>query len=299
MDIVTYHDIEDTDMAEMTLACFDHPYSKEHVKGMVQADSRLPGWGGELYAVDGEKVLGTCGVLYPRAKFGSTIKRVAGIRNVCVRPSKAGAGVATRLLEEAHNKIREEGLEHSFLMTSKGLVAHSLYKKLGYRDVYVYPAAFKYISKSDTQVEFQECEDFSRVRKLYMDSVQGLEGLVVREDDYHVMAEARGWPDNDDLHLATIEGERIGYAMFKKGRKSLVCNELAAERGELQRLITGLEQKAEGCFLVLKFVNPKYEDTLKKMGFKYSTDRWGVVMKKSFDDSKLEGLFHNGIYESF
>lgn len=298
MEISTYDQIDDEQMSEILLACFDHPYSREHIRGMVEADCRLPSWGGELYAVEGDTVLGTCGLLYPRARFGDRIKTVGGIRNVCVRNSASGSGVATRLLEEAHRRLREQGVEHVFLMTSRGLVAHSLYRRLGYEDVLVYPTAFKAVEKVESDIEFKGCDDYDMVRELYMESVQGTEGLVIREKDYHEMAEARGWPDNDNLHFAYDDGEFLGYAMYKEGRKSLVCFEMAGVHG-VEDIIVGMEKIAEGKHMVFKFVNPDHKDILERMGYCHSNDGWGVVMMRSFTETVLRGPIHNGIYESF
>ncbi len=297
MEIVTYEEVGDYDMSELTLACFNHPYSWEHIRGMIRADCRLPPWGGELYAVEKGEVLGTCGMLYPRIIFDSRRERVGGIRNVCVRNSASGRGVATELLREAHARFEDQGIGRIFLMTSRSGIAHSLYRTLGYEDIHVYPVAFKAIEKVESDVGFETGPDNHMVRKLYLESVQGLEGLIVREKGFEKMAQARGWPDNNDLHIAHHQNESIGYAMFKEGRKSIICQEMA---GDVKDIIEGLERMAQGRYLVFQYVNPLHRSILENMGYRYSTDQWQVVMMRSLDNHEsFRGNFHNGIYESY
>ncbi|MFW6040987.1 MAG: GNAT family N-acetyltransferase [Thermoplasmatota archaeon] len=181
MNIIHYDQVDDNEMSELTLTCFSHPYSKKHIEGMIKADSRVPEWGGELYAEKNGRLLGTVGILFPRAKkVDGSIEKVGGIRNVCSRPTASRKGVAKTLLVEAHKKLKKEEVRFSFLMTSKATVAHNLYKKLGYRDIFVYPEAFKKVEHKKSEVEFKKEEDPNYIRELYMKSMKDLNGLVVR-----------------------------------------------------------------------------------------------------------------------
>ncbi len=310
MEIVTYEEVDDDQMTELTLTCFNHPYSKQHVVDMIKADSRVPEWGGELYAKEDEKVLGTVGLLFPRLKTKSGVELTGGIRNVCTRPSASRKGVSTKLLNRAHEIMEEKGVRFSFLMTDKSNVAHNLYEKLGYRDILAYPAAYKKL-KSDVEneeIELKEEEDPEYVRKTYLNSVEGLTGLVVREDEFWEMAEARGWPKNENVRIAYRNGEKIGYLMLQGGRSQVICEEIAVEeKKDLPTLLQAVESIYDKNYFVIKFVNQNYVNILKDYGFNYYEDRWGQVLVKSFqgklqdhlDELGYEDTFHNGIYESF
>lgn len=308
MNIVHYDEVKDWQMTEMTLTCFNHPYSKEHIEDMISADSRLPDWGGELYAKEDDKVLGTVGMLYPHLKTKEGIEKVGGIRNVCTRPSAGRKGVSTKLFEEAHRRMKEKGVRYSFLMTDQYLVAYNLYKKLGYRNMMKYPAAYKKVDDVESDIEFKKERDPHYVRKTYKNSVKSLYGLVVRETDFMDMVDARGWPKNKNLKIAYEDGKRIGYALFSKSRDSMICNEIAVEDfNNLPKLVRALESRVKGEYMVFKFVNPHYVKPLKDMGYGYYDDRWSKIMVKDFQDdleNSLEkmgypGKFHNGIYESY
>ncbi|MEF8874230.1 MAG: GNAT family N-acetyltransferase [Candidatus Thermoplasmatota archaeon] len=306
MDIVDYQEISDHELTELSLACFGHTHSKERLERMVKSDRRLPDRGGELYAVEGEKILGVVGLLYPKARTEEGIIDVGGIRNVCCRPSASREGVAKRLMKEAH-EILAKKVRYSFLMTSASNVAYGLYKKLGYEHIYVPPKAFKKTDEVDSDVRFKQEEDPEYVRSVYLDTVENLRGLVIREKDFWNMAEARGWPRNENVRIAYKNGKRIGYAMFFPSRDRLSVKEIGAEKGFLPDILDGLESQTDKDHIVLSYVNANYEEKLKEKGYRWTQDLWSGVMAKDLrgeNSDVAESLdtterFHMGIYEAY
>lgn len=308
MRIVRYDEVEDWEMTELNLACFDHPYSKKRVEEWIERDCRVPDWGGELYASDGEKILGVVGIIYPKIRTSEGIQKVGGIRNVCTRPSESEKGVAKSLLEKAHEIMSEE-VRLSFLLTSASFKAHNLYSKLGYLDIHTPPVAYKKVEGRESEIQLRAEEVPEYVRSTYRKSVEGLNGLVVREEDFWRAAKVRGWPENDKVRIA-YDGkeEKIGYIRFVEKRKHLTCDEIAAEEpADLPRILRSLEDRTEKRHIVVKLVNPNYKDILKNYGFGYSKDGWDRIMvkdlknetEKTLKKSRLENNFHIGIYESY
>ncbi len=307
MKILNYDEVEDEQLTEMMLACFNHVYSKDQIEEMIDSDRRIPEWDGELFAVEDGRAVGSVGLIYPRAeKFTGERIDVGGIRNVCARPSESNRGIVTKLMDRAHEILSEE-VDHSFLMTSKSLVAHNLYKKLGYETVHVPPKAYKKCENKRSDVEFKEEKDPEYVRSLYSNSVDDLTGLVVREKDYWEMAEARGWPDNEDVKIAYRDGERIGYAMMESSRNSLTVKELAAEKDGLLTLLKAMESRCDKEQIVLTYANPSYEKDIRTAGFSWTQDLWYRVMVKNLNGENDESLrsfgqgetFHTGVYEIY
>ncbi|MBS3817845.1 MAG: GNAT family N-acetyltransferase [Candidatus Thermoplasmatota archaeon] len=306
MEIVHYDEVKDSDMTELTLACFQHAYSKRHLEEMIELDTRLPGWGGELYAVENGRVLAMVGLLYPKAETKEGPVTVGGIRNVCCRPSESKKGVTTELLKEAHDILREK-VRYSFLMTSDSLVASSLYKKFGYKDIHVPAKAYKKIGKLDSDVRFEEEEDPEYIRSVYHNSVSSLTGLVKREEEYWDLAEVRGWPDNEEVKIAYKDGERIGYAMFNSSRNHLTVKEVGAEDGHLSDILNGLESFSEKEMIVLTHVNPAYKEDIIEEGYNWTEDMWSRIKVKNLEDDPSNPLerfgaaetFHAGIYEYY
>ncbi len=300
MEVLHHEDVDESQMTELMLACFDHAYSKDHLEDMISSDKRMPEWGGELYAKEGDKLLGCVGLIYPRAKISGEVKKVGGVRNVCSRPSESRRGVIKKLMKRAH-EILEDEVDSSFLMTSKSGVAYNLYKKLGYETVHVPPKAYKKVEDRDPDIEFRDEADPDYMLSLYKRSVEDLSGLVVREDDFFEMAEARGWPDNDDVRTAYKDGDRIGYAMFESSRNSLSVKEFAVEDEHKREFLRSLEDVSEKDYVVISYVNPSYRNILKDMGYHWHDDLWYRIMAKEHGISRLKGQedFHAGVYEVY
>ncbi|KXA90680.1 hypothetical protein AKJ61_00105 [candidate division MSBL1 archaeon SCGC-AAA259B11] len=309
MEILFYDEVEDWQMSELNLACFDHPYSREQVEERIDKDDRVPDWGGELYAKEGEKLLGCVGVIYPKVRTKEGVRKAAGIRNVCTRPSESGKGVAKHLLERLHDIIEERGVRYSLLLTSAFLIAHNLYMRMGYRDIHKPTVGYKKVEDGSSRVRFEKEKNFDYVHSAYSESVDGLYGLVEREEDFGRAAEVRGVPDNDLLRIAYDENdERIGYIRFAEKRKHLVCDEIAVEKpADLSRIFEALEGETDGRDIVVKFVNPNYRDFLENYGFRLFDDLWEVIMFKDLENDMEESLdrlgvgdrFHVGIYEGY
>jgi len=305
MEIVHFDEVDESEMTELMLACFNHAYSKDHLKEMIQSDGRMPGWGGELYAKEDGRILGCVGILYPKAKLSGEVRKVGGVRNVCSRPSRSRRGVIKKLIERAHETMHEE-VDLSFLMTSKSGVAYNLYQKLGYETIHVPPRAYKRVEDQQSDIEFKDQVDSEYVRWLYNTSVEDLSGLAVREEDYWKMAKARGWPDNDNVKIAYRNGKKIGYAMYESSRNSLSVKEFAAEGDNLKTLLKGLESLSDKDYVVLSYVNPSYRGFLQKAGYSWHQDLWYRVMVKDLRNGPNEKIklqnkenFHVGIYETF
>jgi len=305
MEIVRFDEVDESEMTELMLACFNHAYSKDHLREMIESDRRLPEWSGELYAVENDRSLGCVGIIYPRAKIFGELRNVGGIRNVCSRPSESRRGIIKQLMKRAHDILRDK-VDISFLMTSKSGVAYNLYQKLGYETIHVPPRAYKRIEDQQSDIEFRDQVDPEYVRWVYMNSVKELSGLVMREEDYWETAEARGWPDNDDVKIAYRDGKKIGYAMYETSRNSLSVKEFAAEKDNLKALLRGLESISDKDYIVLSYVNPSYRKLLEEAGYSWHEDLWYRVMFKDLR-ADSDGIiktedrknFHTGIYETF
>ena len=66
---------------------------------------------------------------------------VAGVCEVSTHPNHAGRGVASRLLEEAHNRMRNAGLRFSTLGTNRYRTAYRLYQQHSYVGMNVWTTA--------------------------------------------------------------------------------------------------------------------------------------------------------------
>jgi ribosomal protein S18 acetylase RimI-like enzyme len=85
-----------------------------------------------------DKTIGHVQIVFRNLKLGDSIfLRLACIGNVCVLPEYRQKDVARELLDHVHNQVSNMGLCLAALLVQPGSRAWSLYKKQGYRDVYL------------------------------------------------------------------------------------------------------------------------------------------------------------------
>src|SRR5512143_495397 len=105
MKILEYNDVDPLKVVYLTQLALDCALTPEMAVRIRQTDPR-PFPCLAIYAVEDEAVLGQVGIF--RLPMISTEGRedVGGIWAVSTHPRHAGRGVASRLLEEAHTRMR-------------------------------------------------------------------------------------------------------------------------------------------------------------------------------------------------
>jgi GNAT superfamily N-acetyltransferase len=84
------------------------------------------------------KTIGHIQMVFRNLKLGDSIfLRLACVGNVCVLPEYRQKDVARKLLDHVHNQVSSMGLSLAALLAQPGSRAWSLYRKQGYRDVYL------------------------------------------------------------------------------------------------------------------------------------------------------------------
>lgn len=274
MEIVKIDEVEDWQMTELSLACFENTFSTERARKEAEIDPRLPDWGGILYVKENGKVLSFAGIVYPRAKTKDGIERIGGISGLCSRPSEARKGNAKKLLRKLHQRMRENEARYSILGTSRGLVAYNLYRELDYKVLYRIPMAYRKTKGRKPSIDLKKEKDPQFVKSLYEKSVEGLYGLIVREDCFWDLADVRGFPENNNLRIAYEGDERIGYALFETSRKHTPVKEISAkERKDIPRVLGAIENKSSGEYVAINGANPNHRNILEECGFRYHDDR--------------------------
>ena len=140
MKILEYDDVDPLSVLQLNMLALEFGLTQEHVSHIRRTDPRtFPFFA--IYAVEDDKVLGQVGVF--RLPMVSTEGRedVGGLWAVSTHPHHAGRGVASRLLDEAHARMREAGLRFSTLGTNRYRVAYKLYQQHGYENMGVLATA--------------------------------------------------------------------------------------------------------------------------------------------------------------
>ncbi len=106
-----------------------------------------------VYAMEGTEVLSAVRVIELPFTTPKGVEEIAGVQGVVTRRDSGRTGLARQLLEEVHRREKAAGREFALLWTGRGMVAHGLYEKLGYVDVYTPELAIRHIPKRATEPE--------------------------------------------------------------------------------------------------------------------------------------------------
>lgn len=116
MKISGYDEIDWQQALELNLIGFDWYLTPNLVKNILNADNRIPK-NYAIYGVENGEVLGQVGILIDDTKTINGIEKVGYLWTVCTKPNAFRTGVATKLIEEAHGRLLEDGIKYSFLGT--------------------------------------------------------------------------------------------------------------------------------------------------------------------------------------
>ena len=134
MTIYEYDEVDPLEVLHLNLLCLDFALTPERAARLRRLDPR-PFSFLAVYAKEEGRVAGQVGVFRLPVVSLDGAQEVGGVWAVSTHPAYARRGIATRLLDEAHARMRIAGLRYSTLGTQRDRVAYSLYRRLGYEDV--------------------------------------------------------------------------------------------------------------------------------------------------------------------
>jgi GNAT superfamily N-acetyltransferase len=135
MRIIEYDDADPLEILQLNLLGLDFALTPQRVELIRKLDPRpFPFFA--LYAIEDGVLAGQVGVFcLPMISINGP-EEVGGVWAVCTHPSFSRRKIADRLMIEAHEIMKSEGLRFSTLGTSKYRVAHLLYRKQKYQDIF-------------------------------------------------------------------------------------------------------------------------------------------------------------------
>jgi len=183
-----------------------------------------------------------------RTRHGDRI--VAGLGHVATSPEYRRRGLARALITEAHRRERAHGTPFSILYTGRSIIAHALYEKLGYCDIFDFPRGTRLISRTAAGPALPwrwrpaRASDRARVEKLHARSVRGRYGFTRRGLD---------WRWGPRGYFVLEDDRRLrGYAKLERQGSVYGSFEAAAESRTARRiLLRAMEHQVAGRWLVL------------------------------------------------
>lgn len=265
----------------------------------IKVDPRLKHSPVGYAAIENGHIVGFVGVMdmVTRSLDGSDVK-VGGIWDVATHPAHTRRGIATTLMQRAHQYFQERDYIFSLLTTGRDSIAYQFYQKLGYHEALTFPSAYKLIRKADKSSERASIEkkpDWDRILNIHRQTTADRTGLVIRTKQYMTMLELR-----KIIHPEkTIQTEE-GYALLKEDKGNVTMKEIMAPtKKETTRLIKRIEEKALKTVIDRLVLDDKALDAYRSQGYMILTESYSVLMAKSLAESTgFEQVYGDKFYLS-
>lgn len=291
--IAEYDAVDPLHVLHINLLCLNLGLTPELAALMRRMDPRpFPFFA--LYALNGSTVTGQVGVFRLPVVSTTGATDVGGVWAVSTHPAWRGQGVATRLLDEAHERMRAAGLRFSTLGTARSGVAHGLYEKLGYRDLYSPAMA---LARSDDlraqpglRVEPAGPGRLALADRLFEQLSRGWLGFARRHTPFFSFLHARSYLSAQELWLIWQESEAVGYAAAVAGNGVLrVHNLLLAPRVDPVAAVAALALAAAARYAHVRLDHPDHAAAFARAGLHVAAPSWSTFMVKPLAaDATLE-----------
>jgi GNAT superfamily N-acetyltransferase len=251
----------------------------------IEADPRLKHSSIGYAAVQKDFIIGFVGVMdmVTRSIDGSEVK-VGGIWDVVTHPAHTRKGVATILMEKAHEYFQETDCQFSFLTSGRADIAHNFYEKLGYKEVVTFPSAYKIIKSTKKPVQATRKKmkpSWNRILRIYRQVTEDRTGLVIRSEEYMKMLERRKIIQPEK----TIQTEK-GYVLMKEDKGKVSIREIMAPtKEETIRLLRKAEERALKTVVDRAVLSSKTLNAYKAEDYMTLTQSYGTLMAKPLTKS--------------
>ncbi|MFX0092993.1 MAG: GNAT family N-acetyltransferase [Candidatus Hodarchaeota archaeon] len=290
MKILEYDEVDPMEVLLLNLLGLDYPLTPKRVKLIRQYDAR-PFQFFALYAIIEGVIAGQVGVFRLPMVSTEGPEDVGGIWAVCTLPSFKRQGVASRLMKEAHERMRAEGLRFSSLGTSRYRVAYSLYLKWGYQDVF--SSASMLIQRQalikhnhSLTAEQGDSEQISLTDDLFRKVSANCFGFARRFEPFipamvAIREIAMGKIGEKNVWLLWEDNELVGYLIVKDSESVLkIVDMLLTKDVDPISAIASLTRKYSTPYLQIQSNQPSITESLSKTGARVVPQDWSTFMIK-------------------
>jgi GNAT superfamily N-acetyltransferase len=286
MRILTYDEVDHDQVLVMHMSGFGWPLTEERAEAMAEHDRRIWKLFG-IYAVRGDKVLGQIIPFRLRLRSTEGMADQLGVAEVVTAPDETRKGIATALMKRIEQLGVEEGMTTSWLMTGEHLVAHNLYRKLGYFNVSTFPRGFKRITKrqkqcGDVRLRQYRKDDCRKLAGIYEEYLKGSLGFTDRQWDFLETGIATQQLGRDAIKVAMREGEIVGYAVSSpREGVAFIMEAVAPEKRDFDSIVSALETQFKGSLVVgSSLIWKKQRDRFASLGYQIRPKHWYRLMVK-------------------
>lgn len=282
MRIVEYDDVDPIEVLHLNLLALDFALTPEHAAHIRRTDPR-PFPGLAVYALEDGAVLGQVGVF--RLPMVSTAGRedVGGVWAVSTHPQFSQRGIATRLLDEAHARMRAVGLRFSTLGTNRSLVAYKLYQQHGYEDTRVLATALTpwATAHQPTRLDARplDSENYDFVENLFEALAGEYLGFAWRHTPF---ARLRDRVSPEEIWILWENEQPVGYALARIEKAMLkVSNVLLRLSIDAAEAVAAVAARLKTAYVQVRLSRPSEIASLQRAGYKMSHPSWNAFMVKA------------------
>ncbi len=293
MKILEYNDVDPLQVMYVNKLALDFTLSPERVARIRQTDPR-PFPCLAIYAVEDGVIVGQVGIF--RLPMISTEGRedVGGIWAVSTHPQYTGRGIASRLLDEAHTRMREAGLRFSTLGTDRYRLAYNLYRKHGYRETNIWATALVRweTAHQPTRLRVQPLgsEGYENVERIYSDIAKDYLGFSWRHTPF---AGLRHAVSLTDIWILYENNQIVGYALARLEQPLLsISNIVLRKHIDPAEAIAAVSAKLKSAYVQVKISRPIEIASLQAAGYHVAYPNWDTFMVKpllpevTFEDAR-------------
>jgi GNAT superfamily N-acetyltransferase len=282
MKILEYDQVDPLMVLHLNLLSLRYALTPERVALIRRLDPRpFPFFA--LYAVDQGIVVGQVGVFRLPVVTTEGPEDVGGVWAVSTHPAFGRHGIATKLLDEAHARMRAAGLRFSTLETSSHLGAHVLYLRQGYEDVATFTSALAErktaLRDTDLSAEHATKPQFHLAEDVFQEVAAGGLGFARRHDGFMTMLIETGEVDEDELWLISRQRKTVGYAVAKACEAVLVVSDLLLVDGEDAALaVSALARGSMTRYVRVIVGTIAHIASLRRADYRLATPSWSTFM---------------------
>lgn len=285
MKILEYDDVDPLQVANLTKLALDFSFTPEMAARLRRTDPR-PFPCLAVYAVEDDLVVGQVGVF--RLPMVSTEGRedVGGVWAVSTHPQYAGHGIASRLLEEAHTRMRQAGLRFSTLGTGRYRLEHSLYRRHGYVETNVWATALASweTAHQPTRLYAHAAgpEGYEAIERLFMDISKDYLGFAWLYTPFTRLCRV----DLADIWIIQANSQPVGYAFARADQTMLAISNLTLEQGiDAAEAVAALAAQLKSAYVQVKISRPVEIAGLRRAGYHVAHPSWeGFMIKPLFPE---------------
>lgn len=267
MNIVEYDTVDPLKVMHLTSLALDFALTPEMIAQIRRSDPR-PFPCLAIYAVRGESVLGQAGIF--RLPLVSTEGRedVGGIWAVAAHPGHAGRGVASLLLDEAHDRMRRVGLRFSTLVADRSSMAHKLFRRHGYEETNVWATALARWETAHQPTRLRarpaEAEGYDFVEQVFMDIAKHYLGFAWRHIPFAPLRQV----SLIDIWILHENTRIVGYAIVRADQTMLAITDLVLQPEiDAAEAISALAAELKSAYVQVRVSRPVDSASLARAGY--------------------------------